>query len=106
MSNQKLVNSRSINNTSSKYDTLDKLRDCYIGNPSDNEQLIFDSSKHSWTNKKGQIANLDDVNIQVNSLSNGEILSWTDGKWGNISQIPISNIPDIPQSKITNFLVP
>ena len=76
---------------------------------------------------------MDDVNIQANSLSNGEILSWTDGKWGNIaqtpttypfslfqalsqkgtangyvgldnnSQIPIINIPDIPQSKITNL---
>ena len=67
----------------------------------------------------------------MNSLSNGEILSWTDGKWGNIVQTPttypislfqelsqkcmangyagldnfsliaIASISDSPQSKIT-----
>ena len=79
------------------------------------------------------LSSLSDVNIIKESLSNGEILSWTDGKWGNIMQtpdtcpftvlqalsqkgsangyagldnfslIPIINIPDIPQSKITNL---
>ena len=69
MSNKKLVNSGSIYSVSSQYDSLDKLRDCYIGNPSDNEQLTYDSSKHSRANKKGQLANLDDVNIQAYSLT-------------------------------------
>ena len=75
------------------------------------------------------------MNIIKESLSNGEILSWTDGKWGNImqtveiypssilqalsqkgtangyagldknSQILSANIPDIPQSKITKFSI-
>ena len=63
MSNNKLVIAWSIYIVSSKYDPLDKLRDCYIGNPSDNEQLTYDSSKHSRANKKRQLANLDDVNI-------------------------------------------
>ena len=79
------------------------------------------------------LSSLSDVNIIKESLSNGEILSWTDGKWGNImqtvetypfsilqalsqkgtangyvgldnnSQISTANIPDIPQSKITNL---
>ena len=79
------------------------------------------------------LSSLSDVNIIKESLSNGEILSCTDGKWGNIMQtpdtypftvlqalsqknrpngyagldnfslIPIINFPDIPQSKITNL---
>ena len=34
------------------------------------------------------LSSLSDVNIIKESLSNGEILSWTDGKWGNITQTP------------------
>ena len=34
------------------------------------------------------LSSLSDVNIIKESLSNGEILSWTDGKWGNIMQTP------------------
>ena len=79
------------------------------------------------------LSSLSDVNIIKESLSNGEILSWTDGKWGNIMQtpdtypftvlqalsqknrpngyagldnfslIPITYIPDLPQSKKTNL---
>ena len=32
------------------------------------------------------LSSLSDVNIIKESLSNGEILSWTDGKWGNVMQ--------------------
>ena len=32
------------------------------------------------------LSSLSDVNTINESLSNGEILSWTDGKWGNIMQ--------------------
>ena len=39
MSNKKLVNSGSIYSVSSQFDSLDKLKDCCIVNPSDNEQL-------------------------------------------------------------------
>ena len=51
-----------------------------------------------------ELSQLADCNVNNETLVNGEILSFQDGKWGNIAQIPISNIPDIPQSKITNFL--
>ena len=34
------------------------------------------------------LSSLSVVNIIKESLSNGEILSWTDGKWGNIMQTP------------------
>ena len=52
-----------------------------------------------------ELSQLADCNVNNETLVNGEILSFQDGKWGNIRQIPISNIPDIPQSKITIFLV-
>ena len=34
------------------------------------------------------LSSLSDVNVMKESLSNGEILGWTDGKWGNIMQTP------------------
>ena len=79
------------------------------------------------------LSSFSDVNVIKESLSNGEILSWTDGKCGNIMQtpdtypftglqalaqknrpngyagldnfslIPITYIPDLPQNKITNI---
>ena len=50
-----------------------------------------------------ELSQLADCNVNNETLVNGEILSFQDGKWGNIAQIPISNIPDIPQSKKNKF---
>ena len=79
------------------------------------------------------LRNLYDVSIVNESLADGELLSFQDGKWSNVTQTPttypfslfqslnqkgiangyagldnnsqisIANIPDIPQSKITNL---
>ena len=35
------------------------------------------------------LSSLSDVNIIKESLSNGEILSWTDGKWGILCKLLI-----------------
>ena len=79
------------------------------------------------------LRNLYDVSIVNESLADGELLSFQDGKWSNVAQTPTTypfslfqglsqkgtangyagldnnsqistaNIPDIPQSKITNL---
>ena len=102
----------------------------FISSNDNNTNKIRNSNSSSSTNF---LKNLYDVSIVNESLADGELLSFQDGKWSNVTQTPttypfslfqslnqkgiangyagldnnsqisIANIPDIPQSKITNL---
>ena len=102
----------------------------FISGNDNNTNKITNTNSSSSTNF---LKNLYDVSIITESLANGELLSYYNGKWSNVAQtpttyhfslfqalnqkgiangyagldnnsfIPILNVPDIPQSKITNL---
>ena len=120
----------SYNNTKENFSLCNVYIMGFIPNGDNKTKKIASSSSSTGTT---YLRNVYDVSIVNESLADGEILSFKDGKWSNVAQTPTtypfslfqglsqkgiangyagldnnsqistSNIPDIPHSKITNL---
>lgn len=62
-----------------------ELHDTVISSPADGQVLTYNSTNSKWINKYVKLENLNDVNIDSETLVNGDslIYSSTDAKWVN-----------------------
>ena len=89
---------------------LAKLPDCTIANPTNSQCLIYNGGV--WTNEDITTSGIlpipylnTDHDVLLSNLTDKDILSYNASttKWNNISTIDLSNIPSLPESKITNL---
>ena len=85
----------------SKASNLTELDDVNISNPQNNQGFIYDSATGKWKNGNpsisGDLDDLDDVNIDLNTLADGQAVKWDaqQQKWVNGAVSTTSALVDL-----------
>ena len=84
-----------------KASSLTDLDDVNITNPQNDQGMIYDSTTGKWKNGNpavsGDLDDLDDVQINLNTLANGQVLKWDaqNNKWVNGNGSSASALADL-----------
>ena len=104
------VNSISPNVIGNIQVPLSSLSDCAISTPTSAQVLLYNGG--SWINANASTSNIlpipylsTDNDVSLTNLSDKDFLAYngSTAKWNNKTLLDVSNIPTLPQSKITNL---